>query len=370
MTEEGRRTPSLLEPSTAPREAPGGRSPPRTRQLLEAFDLAQAAGGRLLLQGVSFTVARGERVCVLGPSGAGKSLLIELLVGAARPASGLLLVQGRAPAELAGRIGYVSQDDQVHTALTLREALVATARRHDVELTLFHGRGGAIGRGGGPAGRAILAQAPGSVGGRLKFTEQGEVIAAHYADVTIAQRHLEQVTAAVLLASTPEHERETHTIIDVRGFTPGPDGDLPPLPPFPRPELPRPSLWWVIWRWRWWPWWWFTCVSRARAQQIFDALAATTCNPLTVPPPCIPFMYPDDGCWGRAHEMCRLMVVMGEKPEKVWIDGVEAYARGKPRWSDFETGQTPSPPAGAGPSLFDVNVGQKPIVPAAPGGKP
>ena len=61
---------------------------------------------------------------------------------------------------------------------------------------------------------------------------------------------------------------------------------------------------------------------RARAQQIFDAMAATTCNPLTVPPPCIPFMYPDDGCWGRAHEMCRLMVGMGVWPEKVWIEAV------------------------------------------------
>ncbi len=90
-----------------------------------------------------------------------------------------------------------------------QEALVGVARRHGVTLTLFHGRGGAIGRGGGPANRAILAQAPGSVDGRLKFTEQGEVIAAHFADVTIAGRHLEQVTAAALLASTPEHERET-----------------------------------------------------------------------------------------------------------------------------------------------------------------
>ena len=88
-----------------------------------------------------------------------------------------------------------------------QESLVAVARRHGVTLTLFHGRGGAIGRGGGPANRAILAQAPGSVDGRLKFTEQGEVIAAHYADAAIAQRHLEQVTAAVLLASTQEHER-------------------------------------------------------------------------------------------------------------------------------------------------------------------
>jgi phosphoenolpyruvate carboxylase len=90
-----------------------------------------------------------------------------------------------------------------------QEALVAGARHHGIAITLFHGRGGALGRGGGPANRAILAQAPGSVDGRLKFTEQGEVIAAHYADVGIAQRHLEQVTAATLLASTPEHERST-----------------------------------------------------------------------------------------------------------------------------------------------------------------
>ena len=90
-----------------------------------------------------------------------------------------------------------------------QEALVAVAARHGVALTLFHGRGGAIGRGGGPANQAILAQAPGSVGDHLKFTEQGEVISAHYADGTIAQRHLEQVTAAALLASTPEHDRET-----------------------------------------------------------------------------------------------------------------------------------------------------------------
>ena len=85
-------------------------------------------------------------------------------------------------------------------------ALVEVARREGVELTLFHGRGGAIGRGGGPTNRAILGQAPGSVDGRLKLTEQGEVIAANYSDAVIARRHLEQVTAAVLLASTPEHD--------------------------------------------------------------------------------------------------------------------------------------------------------------------
>ncbi len=80
--------------------------------------------------------------------------------------------------------------------------LTSWAAQHDVQLVLFHGRGGALGRGGGPAGRAVLAQAPGSVGARFKVTEQGEVIFARYGHPAIAQRHLEQVTSAVLLAST------------------------------------------------------------------------------------------------------------------------------------------------------------------------
>ena len=81
------------------------------------------------------------------------------------------------------------------------------ASRGVVELTLFHGRGGAIGRGGGPANRAILAQAPGSIEGRLKLTEQGEVVAARYGHPELAQRHLEQLTNAVLLSSDPAHAR-------------------------------------------------------------------------------------------------------------------------------------------------------------------
>ena len=71
-----------------------------------------------------------------------------------------------------------------------------------MRLTLFHGRGGALGRGGGPAGRAVLAQAPGSVNGSFKVTEQGEVIFARYGQPVIAKRHLEQVSSAVLLASS------------------------------------------------------------------------------------------------------------------------------------------------------------------------
>ncbi|GII75481.1 phosphoenolpyruvate carboxylase [Sphaerisporangium rufum] len=87
--------------------------------------------------------------------------------------------------------------------------LAGWALANDVRLTLFHGRGGALGRGGGPANRAVLAQAPGSVAGRFKVTEQGEVIFARYGHPAIAHRHIEQVTSAVLLASTPSVEART-----------------------------------------------------------------------------------------------------------------------------------------------------------------
>ncbi|MBD2899348.1 Phosphoenolpyruvate carboxylase [Actinomadura sp. RB99] len=105
-------------------------------------------------------------------------------------------------------LGYSDSAKQLGPAsATLRlydtqEALAAWAARNDITLTLFHGRGGSLGRGGGPANRAILAQAPGSVAGRFKVTEQGEVIFARYGRTEIAERHVEQVTSAVLLAST------------------------------------------------------------------------------------------------------------------------------------------------------------------------
>ncbi len=98
--------------------------------------------------------------------------------------------------------GYLSAAWNLHRA---QEGLVTAARMHGVELTLFHGRGGTIGRGGGPANRAVLAQAAGSVDGRLKLTEQGEVIAERYPSPQIAQRHLEQMTNALLLSSRPGH---------------------------------------------------------------------------------------------------------------------------------------------------------------------
>ncbi|MFZ0216792.1 MAG: phosphoenolpyruvate carboxylase [Candidatus Dormiibacterota bacterium] len=97
-------------------------------------------------------------------------------------------------------------------ALALYDTQAALARwasGKDLELTIFHGRGGALGRGGGPANRAVLAQAPGSVAGRFKVTEQGEVIFARYGNPALAQRHLEQMTSAVLLASSPSVAERT-----------------------------------------------------------------------------------------------------------------------------------------------------------------
>ncbi len=87
------------------------------------------------------------------------------------------------------------------------ERIAAWAERHDIHLTLFHGRGGAVGRGGGPANKAVLAQPKGSVNCRFKLTEQGEVIFARYGNPMLARRHVESVAAATLLHSAPSIEK-------------------------------------------------------------------------------------------------------------------------------------------------------------------
>jgi phosphoenolpyruvate carboxylase len=106
--------------------------------------------------------------------------------------------------------GYVAANWALYRA---HEALTSVCARHGVVLTLFHGRGGTIGRGGGPANRAILAQPPGAINGRLKLTEQGEVVSERFANPRVAHRHLEQIIHAVLLTggrSTPLDRERQH----------------------------------------------------------------------------------------------------------------------------------------------------------------
>ncbi len=86
--------------------------------------------------------------------------------------------------------------------------LVRVADAHGVALTFFHGRGGSVGRGGGPANAAIRAQPRAAVRGRLKLTEQGEVITARYRDPDLAHRHLEQLLHAVLHTVEPTEDDE------------------------------------------------------------------------------------------------------------------------------------------------------------------
>ncbi|MDR9501936.1 MAG: phosphoenolpyruvate carboxylase [Desulfurivibrionaceae bacterium] len=78
--------------------------------------------------------------------------------------------------------------------------------RHGVQPVFFHGRGGSLGRGGGPAARSIMSLPPQTVAGAIRMTEQGEVLAARYDDPEIAFRHLEQITAATILVEAESGE--------------------------------------------------------------------------------------------------------------------------------------------------------------------
>ena len=88
-----------------------------------------------------------------------------------------------------------------------QQRIATWAKAHDIDLVLMHGRGGAVGRGGGPANRAVLAQPKDSVNCFFKVTEQGEVIFARYGNPELAMRHIESVSAATLLNSAPSVEQ-------------------------------------------------------------------------------------------------------------------------------------------------------------------
>ena len=114
-------------------------------------------------------------------------------------------------------LGYSdSSKDAGPTSATLviNEAQLAIAnwaRDHGIRLVLMHGRGGAVGRGGGPANHAVLAQPKGTLCGCFKLTEQGEVIFARYGNAMLARRHVESVAAATLLHGSPRIEAANMT---------------------------------------------------------------------------------------------------------------------------------------------------------------
>jgi phosphoenolpyruvate carboxylase len=107
--------------------------------------------------------------------------------------------------------GYLAANWALYQA---QEDIARVCSRYGIELTLFHGRGGTVARGGGPANRAIQAQPPGTINGHFRLTEQGEIITSRYANPQLAHRHLEQIVNAVLLASSSIPLGETRSLSD------------------------------------------------------------------------------------------------------------------------------------------------------------
>ncbi|MBC7599885.1 MAG: phosphoenolpyruvate carboxylase, partial [Polaromonas sp.] len=96
---------------------------------------------------------------------------------------------------------FTSNWELYRAEIALVELFDQLANSHNIQLRMFHGRGGTVGRGGGPSYQAILAQPPGTVRGQIRLTEQGEVIGSKYANPEIGRRNLETLVAATLEAT-------------------------------------------------------------------------------------------------------------------------------------------------------------------------
>jgi len=103
--------------------------------------------------------------------------------------------------------GFLTSGWELYKAET---ALIDVCRRYGIRLSIFHGRGGSVGRGGGPSYQAILAQPVGAVQGSIRLTEQGEVIAAKYSNAEVGRRNLEVLAAATLEATLLPAEGALH----------------------------------------------------------------------------------------------------------------------------------------------------------------
>lgn len=173
--------------------------------LLEVMFLGRAAG---LAPGELRPVPLLEQLEDLGRAGAlAADLLAHPLLRLELGDAGLEVMVGYS--DSGKQVGYVA------SAVALRRAqleLVTAADAAGATLTVFHGRGGALGRGGGPARGAILAQPAAAIRGRLRVTEQGETVTARYAHPEIAERDLELALGALVAAASPlEDEPLTET---------------------------------------------------------------------------------------------------------------------------------------------------------------
>jgi phosphoenolpyruvate carboxylase len=169
--------------------------------VLAGLDLADEAGVRLSLVPLFETIDDLRAAPAIVDELLGEPRFVRLIEGRARR---LEVMVGYSDSGKDG--GYLTAQWEIFRS---QEALSALAARNGVELTIFHGRGGSAGRGGGPTHAAILAQPPGHPAGRLKLTEQGETISFKYGLPGLAYRNLEAALAATLISAFPKVTQAT-----------------------------------------------------------------------------------------------------------------------------------------------------------------